>query len=127
MTYKFKIGQILNFDRIIKNIIENEKDVNIVFKFKLLGIRKAFGTVVANTDVIRNDLIVKYGKEDENKKYSIDQKDEENFKRFVDEMNKFLETEIDIDFTKITMSEAFSGGLNNSDYLVGLYDIIETE
>ena len=127
MKYKYKIGMIARYDGILKAIIENENDVNVIFKFRLLGIRKSFESVIQNIDIIRNDLVTKYGKEDENKQISVKPDDKKNFENFVSEMNTFLDEEVEIDFDKIKASEAFGGGLKDSNYLVGLYDIMTQE
>ena len=58
-----KVKEVLNYNRIIKAIIDNADDVNSLVKFKLLGMLKQFEPIVTNFETIRDEKIVKYGLE----------------------------------------------------------------
>ena len=53
---KIKLGNILEINNVLKQIIDNtELKIDALFKFKLLGIMKSFEMPVANFDAIRNE------------------------------------------------------------------------
>lgn len=69
----------------------------------------------------RNDLIKKYGKEDENGNYSIAMDDKENMQKFIDEFNGVLDVEEEISINKFELSE-LEGRMDfdDNDVFVGL-------
>ena len=126
---KIKLGNILEINNVLKSIIDNsELKIDALFKFKLLGIMKSFEIPVTNFEVIRNDKIREYGKEleDENGNsiFGIDEKDEESMNKFRDDINKIIDSDVEVSIKKLKSSEVFNKGLP-ADYLVGLYNIIE--
>ena len=126
---KIKLGNILEINNILKSIIDNtELKIDALFKFKLLGIMKSFEIPIANFDVIRNDKIREYGKELEdengNKSIGIDADDKEAITKFSEDINKVIESEVDVNINKLKSIDVFDKGLP-ADYLVKLYPIIE--
>ena len=126
---KIKLGNILEINNVLKSIIDNtELKIDALFKFKLLGIMKSFEIPVTNFEVIRNDKIREYGKEleDENGNsiFGIDETDEESMNKFRDDINKMIDSDVEVSIKKLKSSEVFNKGLP-ADYLVGLYNIIE--
>ena len=126
---KIKLGNILEINNVLKSIIDNtELKIDALFKFKLLGIMKSFEIPVTNFEVIRNDKIREYGKEleDENGNsiFGIDEKDEESMNKFRDDINKIIDSDVEVSIKKLKSSEVFNKGLP-ADFLVGLYNIIE--
>ena len=126
---KIKLGNILEINNVLKQIIDNtELKIDALFKFKLLGIMKSFETPIANFEVIRNDKIKEYGKELEdengNKSIGIDANDKETVNKFSKDINKVIESEVDVNINKLKSVDVFDKGLP-ADYLVRLYPIIE--
>ena len=126
---KIKLGNILEINNILKSIIDNtELKIDALFKFKLLGIMKCFEIPIANFEVIRNDKIREYGKELEdengNKSIGIDADDKEAIAKFSEDINKVIESEVDVNINKLKSVDVFDKGLP-ADYLVRLYPIIE--
>ena len=126
---KIKLGNILEINNVLKQIIDNtELKIDALFKFKLLGIMKSFEIPVTNFEVIRNDKIREYGKEleDENGNsiFGIDEKDEESMNKFRDDISKIIDSDVEVSIKKLKPSDVFNKGLP-ADYLVGLYNIIE--
>ena len=126
---KIKLGNVLEINNVLKQIIDNsELKIDALFKFRLLGIMKSFEIPVTNFEVIRNDKIREYGKEleDENGNsiFGIDEKDEESMNKFRDDINKIIDSDVEVSIKKLKSSEVFNKGLP-ADYLVGLYNIIE--
>ena len=126
---KIKLGNILEINNVLKQIIDNtELKIDALFKFKLLGVMKSFEVPIANFEVIRNDKIKEYGKELEdengNNTIGIDTNDKETIAKFSEDINKVIESEVDININKIKSVDVFNKGLP-ADYLVRLYPIIE--
>lgn len=124
-----KLKDILNINQILKMIIDNsELNIDVLLKFKLLGIMKNIEVPINNFETIRNDKIREYGKETEdengNKTIGIDINDKECMKKFSDDLNKILDSDVEINIQKLKPSDIFDKGLP-SEYLVGLYSIIE--
>lgn len=126
---RIKLGNILEINNVLKSIIDNtELKIDALFKFKLLGIMKSFEIPIANFEVIRNDKIKEYGKELEdengNKSIGIDTDDKETVDKFSKDINKVIESEVDVNINKLKPVDVFDKGLP-ADYLVILYPIIE--
>ena len=126
---KIKLGNILEINNILKSIIDNtELKIDALFKFKLLGIMKSFEIPIANFEVIRNDKIKEYGKELEdkngNKSIGIDANDKDAIAKFSEDINKVIESEVDVNINKLKSVDVFDKGLS-ANYLVRLYPIIE--
>lgn len=126
---KIKLGNVLEINNVLKQIIDNtELKIDALFKFKLLGIMKSFETPIANFEVIRNDKIKEYGKEleDENGNTSIgiDANDKDAIAKFSKDINKVIDSEVEVNIEKLKAIDVFDKGLP-ADYLVRLYPIIE--
>ena len=124
-----RLKDILNINQILKMIIDNsELNIDTLLKFKLLGIMKNIEVLVNNFEIIRNEKIREYGKETEdkngNKTIGIDIDDKECMKKFSDDLNKILDSDVEINIQKLKPSDIFDKGLP-AEYLVGLYSIIE--
>ena len=126
---KIKLGNILEINNVLKSIIDNtELKIDALFKFKLLGIMKSFEIPIANFEVIRNDKIKEYGKEleDENGNTSIgiDANDKDAIVKFSEDINKVIDSEVEVNIEKLKAIDVFDKGLP-TEYLVKLYPIIE--
>ena len=126
---KIKLGNILEINNVLKSIIDNtELKIDALFKFKLLGIMKSFEIPIANFEVIRNEKIKEYGKELEdengNKSIGIDANDKDTIVKFSEDINKVIESEVDVNIEKLKAIDVFDKGLP-TEYLVKLYPIIE--
>ena len=126
---KIKLGNILEINNVLKSIIDNtELKIDALFKFKLLGIMKSFETPIANFEVIRNNKIKEYGKELEdengNKSIGIDANDKDAIAKFSKDINKVIESEVEVNIEKLKAIDVFDKGLP-TEYLVKLYPIIE--
>ena len=122
---KIKLKDILQINNILKSIIENsEIKIDPLFKFKLLGIMKGIEIPINNFETIRNEKIREYGKENEDGNIGISSDDTESIKKFSEEMEKVIDSDVEVNIQKLSPSEVFDKGLPE-DYLVGLYPIIE--
>ena len=126
---KIKLGNVLEINNVLKSIIDNtELKIDALFKFKLLGIMKNFEIPIANFEVIRNEKIKEYGKELEdengNKSIGIDANDKDTIVKFSEDINKVIESEVEVNIEKLKAIDVFDKGLP-TEYLVKLYPIIE--
>lgn len=136
-----KLQEILQYNDIFKNLIDNAKDINILVKFRLLGIMKQFEPYIANYQLIREEQIRQYGTQQENGSIAVIPPSKDNFendedfeaaeasfKESIDQITKILgeleQSEIDIDIKKFKADEIIDKGIS-ADYLVLLYDFIE--
>ena len=126
---KIKLGNVLEINNVLKQIIDNtELKIDALFKFKLLGIMKNLEVPIANFNVIRDEKIKEYGKELEdengNKSIGIDANDKEAIAKFSEDINKVIESEVEVNIEKLKAIDVFDKGLP-TEYLVKLYPIIE--
>ena len=126
---KIKLGNVLEINNVLKSIIDNtELKIDALFKFKLLGIMKNIEVPIANFEVIRNEKIKEYGKELEdengNKSIGIDANDKDAITKFSKDINKVIDSEVDVNIEKLKAIDVFDKGLP-TEYLVKLYPIIE--
>ena len=126
---KIKLENILEINNVLKQIIDNtELKIDALFKFKLLGIMKSFEVPIANFNVIRDEKIKEYGKETEdengNKSIGISVDDKDAIAKFSEDINKVIDSEVDINIEKLKAINVFDKGLP-TEYLVKLYPIIE--
>ena len=136
-----KINDVLRYNRIIKDIIQNATDVNALVKFKLLGMLKQFEPIVDDFETVRNDLIRKYGKLGEDSNYGVflpkrdDYEDDDSYNKAVeeyeqiinklnDELKKVADSELDVKIQKFKYTDIMDSGLP-TDYMLALYDLIE--
>ena len=126
---KIKLGNVLQINNVLKQIIDNsELKIDALFKFRLLGIMKNLEVPIANFNVIRDEKIKEYGKELEdengNKSIGIDANDKDAIAKFSEDINKVIDSEIDVNIEKLKAIDVFDKGLP-TEYLVKLYPIIE--
>ena len=126
---KIKLGNILEINNVLKSIIDNtELKIDALFKFRLLGIMKNLEVPIANFNVIRDEKIKEYGKETEdengNKSIGISVDDKDAIDKFSKDINKVIESEVDVNIEKLKAIDVFDKGLP-TEYLVKLYPIIE--
>lgn len=121
-----KLNDILVLNDTLRSIIDKDKDskIDALFKFKLLGIMKHIEIPVTNFDVIKNEKIREYGSEDDNGNISISQNDKEALKKFSSDINKILDSDVEVTIEKIKAKDVFDTGVS-SEYLVRLYAIME--
>ena len=120
-----KLATVLQLNNLLKSIIDNtELKIDSLFKFRLWGIKKNIENPVKNYETIKNDKIREYGKEDEEGNIGISKEDVDALKKFTEDMDKIVDSDVEINIQKLKASDVFDKGLP-ADYLVGLYPIIE--
>ena len=72
MEIKLKLEEVLKINNTLKTIIDDlQTKINVLLKFRLLGIMKSIEPFVSSFDVIRNEKIIEYGKENEDGNFQI--------------------------------------------------------
>lgn len=135
------VGEVIEYNRIIKSIVDNATDVNALVKFKLLGMCKQFEPIVANFEVVRDEKIKQYGTIKDDGRIGIympvrtDFKNDEDFNKamedfeatidkFNTEINEVLASDSKLQLTKFKYTDIMNAGLP-SDYLIAIYNLIE--
>ncbi len=120
MNKTLKVYQVININSRIKNIIEGESVINAAFKFKLLRLYSEIQGVVKDFEITKDSLVNKYGKDvvDENGEIVPNQKrispEDENWKDFIKEINAVSDSDVDVNFTPISVEELFGVGLDTN-------------
>lgn len=124
---KLKLNEVLNLNQTLKLIIDDPaRKIDPLFKFKLLGIMKAIEHPVSNFELIRNEKINEYGSKTDDGNICIPGDDADAIKRFQDDLREVIESEVEVNITKLHAADVFHQGVS-AEYLVGLYAIIEGE
>ena len=122
---KIKLGTVLDLNAMLKAIIDNtELKIDSLLKFKLLGILKNIEIPVNNFEVVRNEKIREYGKENDEGNIGISADDTESMEKFTNDLNEVINSEVEVNIQKLKAVDVFDKGLP-AEYLVGLYPIIE--
>lgn len=130
MNKTLKVYQVININSRIKNVIEGESVINAAFKFKLLRLYSEIQGVVKDFEITKDSLVNKYGKDvvDENGEIVPNQKrispKDENWKDFIKEINAVGDSDVDVNFTPISVEELFGVGLD-TDACADLIPIVE--
>ncbi len=122
---KLKLGDVLNLNHTLKLIIDDKsKKIDPILKFKLLGLMKSLGTHVENFEIIKNEKIKEYGKETDDGNIVISDEDTESLKKFQNDLNPVINSDITLKIEKIKAEEIFDKGIP-AEYLISLYPFIE--
>ena len=130
MNKTLKVYQVINIKSRIKNGIEGESVINAAFKFKLLRLYSEIQGVVKDFEITKDSLVNKYGKDvvDETGEIVPNQKrispEDENWKDFIKEINAVSDSDVDVNFTPISVEELFGVGLD-TDACADLIPIVE--
>ena len=124
MEIKLKLNEVVNINNTLSAIIDDSKaKINILLKFRLLGIMNAIKPLIANFEIVKNEKIMEFGKETKDGIYQISKDDKKSMAKFRAEIEKVLDSEVSITVESINPEEIIDKGLK-SEYLIGLYPII---
>lgn len=125
MELKLKVNEVIGLNNTLKSIIDNSNiKINIVLKYRFLGIMQSIKSHITNYEIIKNEKIVEYGEETENGIYQISNDKPEVIEKFKRDIEQVLNSEVTININMLKPDEVFDQGLT-SDYLIDLYPIIE--
>lgn len=124
MEIKLKLNEVVNINNTLSTIIDDSKaKINILLKFRLLGIMNAIKPLITNFEIVKNEKIMEFGKETKDGLYQISKDDKKSMAKFRAEIEKVLDSEVSITVESINPEEIIDKGLK-SEYLIGLYPII---
>ncbi|MDE5873531.1 MAG: hypothetical protein K2H07_06410 [Lachnospiraceae bacterium] len=124
MEIKLKVNEVLGLNHVLKTIIDNDKvKINVLLKFRLLGIMHSIESHIANFEIVKNEKIIEYGEADENGIYQISTDKLDAMENFKKDIRQVLDSEVTININMLKPDEVFDQGLT-SEYLMGLYPII---
>lgn len=124
MEIKLKLEEVLNINNTLKTIIDDHQTkINVLLKFRLLGIMKSIEPFVFSFDVIRNEKIIEYGKENKDGNFQIHKDDKEAVAKFKNDLEQVLNSEVTLNIELLKVNEVFDSGIR-SDHLMGLFPII---
>ncbi|MCR2050658.1 hypothetical protein NSB25_25835 [Acetatifactor muris] len=127
MDMKLKLSEILDINNTLKLIIDDNKTkINVLLKFRLLGIAKAIEPHIINFETIKNEKIIEYGKKNKDGIYQISKDNQKGIEKFSTDIKQVLESTISINIDPLKIGEVMNSGLN-SKYLIGLYLIIKNQ
>lgn len=125
MELKLKVNEVIGLNNTLKSIIDNSNiKINIVLKYRFLGIMQSIKSHITNYEIIKNEKIIEYGEETENGIYQISNDKPEVIEKFKRDIEQVLNSEVTININMLKPDEVFDQGLT-SDYLIDLYPIIE--
>ena len=134
------VNDILNYDSVVKDIIDNST-LDGVTKFKFLQMAKQFEPIVSDFSKVRDELISKLGSQLENGSVGIQQPNRESFdsdekydeavktyneqlQKFQDSIQPILDEEVSVELKKFKAESIMNSGISANALLV-LYDLIE--
>lgn len=124
MEIKLKVNEVLGLNNVLKSIIDNDKvKINVLLKFRLLGIMHSIESHIINFEIVKNEKIIEYGEETENGIYQISKDKPDAIENFKKDIDQILDSEVTININMLKPAEVFDQGLT-SEYLMGLYPII---
>ncbi len=124
MEIKLKVNEVLGLNHVLKTIIDNDKvKINVLLKFRLLGIMHSIESHIANFEIVKNEKIIEYGEEDENGIYQISTDKPDAMENFKNDIRQVLDSEVTININMLKPDEVFDQGLT-AEYLMALYPII---
>ena len=124
MEIKLKLNEVVNINNTLSAIIDDSNTkINILLKFRLLGIMNAIKSLITNFEIVKNEKIIEFGKETKDGIYQISKDDKKSLAKFRAEIEKVLDSEVSITVEPINPEEIIDKGLK-SEYLIGLYPII---
>ncbi len=125
MNQEMTLRHVIEVYYLLKGIIDdNQYHVDPLCKFKLLGLMKCLQSYVHDFDVVKNELIIKYGKESENGNFTIDRDDTEAVRKVNEELEPLLNSKVTADISPLKPEDIFNKGIP-SEYLTVLYEFID--
>lgn len=124
MEIKVKLNEAIHMHSTIKSIMDDsEIKLNVLLKFRLLGVMRAIEPHILNFEMIKNEKILEYGRENKDGTYQIQKNDTKSIEKFTEDMKQVLDSEVSISVEPFTPDEVIDKGLK-SDFLIDLYPII---
>lgn len=124
MEIKLRLEDALKAYHALGPIIDNtELKIDVLLKFRLLGLKTALSSVVWNFEIVKNEKIIEYGKENKEGIYQISPSDKAAFTQYKEALQGTLDSTVTVITEKIKLGEIFNKGIT-SEYLEALFPFI---
>lgn len=124
MEIKLKLNEVININKTLAAIIDDSHaKINVLLKFRLLGLMKAIESHISNFELIKNEKIIEYGKKNKDGTFQISKDDIKAVAKFRKDIEQVLDSDVTICVDPFKPDEIFDKGLK-SEYLSALYPII---
>ena len=120
---KLKNLQIMQSEQVLMKL--KKQELPILVAYKLNKVIKALDEKLKFIKSQRDEIIKRYGKEEENGSYMIDGNDTENVNKYFDDYNLILEVEEEVEFEKLDMNDFVNVKLTSDE--VGLVSFLFEE
>lgn len=105
--------QIMNSEQVLVKL--KQQELPILTAYKLNKIIKAIGEKLKFIHEQREELIKKYGK-DIDGQFGIDQNDQENFNKFLEDFKVILEVEEEVEIEKLNLKDFENVKLSSDEF-----------
>lgn len=124
MEIKLRVEDVLNANMVLETIIDNtELQIDVLLKFRLLGLKTALSPIVSNFEIVKNDKIIAYGEKNKDGNYQILPSDKTAINKFTKDLKETLDSSVTVIAEKIKPGEIFNKGIT-SKYLEALFPFI---
>lgn len=124
MEIKLRLEDVLKARQTLGMIIDDtELKIDVILKFRLLGLKTALSPIVSNFEIIKNEKIIEYGKKNKDGNYQISKNDTKAIDKFTQDLKETLDSSVTVIVDKIKPGEIFNKGIS-SEHLEVLYPFI---
>lgn len=124
MEIKLRLEDALAAHKVLGTIIDNtELKIDVLLKFRLLGLKTALSPTVSNFEIVKNDKIIEYGKKNKDGNYQIQSSDKTAIDKFTKDLKGTMNSTVTVITEKIKPGEIFNKGIT-SEYLEVLFPFI---
>lgn len=124
MEIKLRLEDVLKARQALGIIIDDtELKIDVLLKFRLLGLKTTLYPSVSNFEIIRSEKIIEYGKKNKDGTYRIPTNDMVAINKFNQDLKETLDSAVTVIVDKIKPGEIFNKGIS-SEHLEALYPFI---
>lgn len=124
MEIKLRLEDALAAHKVLGTIIDNtELKIDVLLKFRLLSLKTYISPIVSNFEIVKNEKIIEYGKENKDGIFQILPSDKTAVNKYTKALKETMDSTVTVVTEKIKPGEIFNKGIN-SDYLEVLLPFI---
>ena len=124
MEIKLRLEDALSAHKVLGTIIDNtELKIDVLLKFRLLSLKTYISPIVSNFEIVKNEKIIEYGKENKDGIFQILPSDKTAVNKYTKALKETMDSTVTVVTEKIKPGEIFNKGIT-SDYLEVLLPFI---
>lgn len=124
MEIKLRLEDALAAHKVLGTIIDNtELKIDVLLKFRLLSLKTYISPIVSNFEIVKNEKIIEYGKENKDGIFQILHSDKTAVNKYTKALKETMDSTVTVVTEKIKPGEIFNKGIT-SDYLEVLLPFI---